>query len=90
MAVRAKFMVNTITRSMQSTYDPKTQKSSPQEVQSVKLFPVTGGGSAEDKSFWLSTPSGSIELNILNPAAVEVFASVLGRAVYVDFTPADD
>lgn len=91
MAVRAKFVVNTITRSMQSMYDSTTQKSALREVQSIKLYPVGGGETTdEDKAFWASTPSGSIELNIVNPAAVEVFASVLGRKVYVDFTPADE
>jgi hypothetical protein len=88
MGVRAKFVVNTITRAMQSVY--KDGKSSLQEVQSVKLFVVSAGPSDEDKDFWMSTPTGSIELNIVNPAAVALFADNLGRNVYVDFTPADD
>lgn len=78
MGVRAKFVVNTITRSMGSTYDPKTQKSHPQEMWTVKLFPVTGNGNEEDSKFWASTPSGTIELSMVNPAAAQMFADELG------------
>ena len=88
MGVRAKFVVNTITKSMGTSYvngKPETG-----EVYSIRMYPVTGVGSPEDHSFWAATPSGTIELNTLNPAAVDQFAAVLGKSVYVDFTSAEE
>jgi hypothetical protein len=57
-----KFVVNTITRSPGYVYDSQKDENIQREVHTTKLFPVTGGDSAEDKSFWAATPSGSIEL----------------------------
>ena len=89
MSVRAKFVINTITRSLYGGYSNQSHKSETREVHSIKMFPVSSGP-GEDEQFWASTPSGSIELNVVNPAAVEQFANMLGRKVYVDFTPAED
>jgi dihydroxyacetone kinase-like predicted kinase len=89
MSVRAKFVVNTITKSMAYVYDSEKRENTPKEMHTIKLFPVADGDNGENKKFWAATPSGSIELGIVNPAAVEEFASRLGQAVYVDFTPAD-
>lgn len=41
----------------------------------------------EDQRFQKATPTGSIEMQIDNPAAVEQFA--LGKTYYADFTPAE-
>lgn len=80
MSVRAKFVVNSIT---------KTIDYSKREVHTIKMFPVTGD-TPEDKSFWTYTPAGSVELSTVNPDAVAEFASRLGQKVYVDFTPAEE
>ena len=87
-SVRAKFVVNSITRS-------KGQFSSSHEsgeVWEVKLFPVAASvdASAEDRRFWASTPTGSIEMRTVNPDAAQVFLDQLGKKVYVDFSPAPD
>jgi hypothetical protein len=52
----------------------------------VKLMPVTGG-LPEDNLFGKLTPSGEIRLYIVNPPAAAMFE--VGKAYYVDFTPAD-
>ncbi len=56
----------------------------------VELSPCYGtypGGDAEEnKSFSKWTPSGEIKLSITNPAAIDFFD--LGKAYYIDFTPA--
>ncbi len=72
MAVRAKFTVDQKTTNRDGS-------------QSVRLTPVTGG-SDENKSFYKWTPSGSIDLAILNPDAAAAFA--VGESYYIDFTPA--
>ncbi len=83
MAVRAKFRVASITRTQYDVWDG--QKNVPQEVQTIKLHPVTSG-SEENKAFYASTPSGSIELSTINKAAGEQFK--LNKEYYVDFTEA--
>lgn len=40
----------------------------------------------EDQRFALSTPSGTIEINVDNPDAIEFLE--LGKTFYVDFIPA--
>ncbi len=53
------------------------------DSKSVLLVPVIGG-SEENKSFWKYTPSGRLELNILN----ENVAFVPGKEYYVDISEA--
>lgn len=84
MTVRAKFRVASITRTQSVVWDG--QKSSPQEVQTIKLYPVSSG-SDENKAFFASTPSGNIELATINKAAGEQFK--LDGEYYVDFTEAE-
>ena len=73
---RAKFYVNQIIRT--SGWNGAT----------IKLQPVySNDPQHENKKFWEATPSGSIELNINNPDAVEEFE--LGKEYFVDFTPAE-
>lgn len=79
MTVRAKFVCNSITR--QKHWDQAKG-----EIQTIKLTPVTSG-SGENKSFYEATPSGSIELGTVNEAAAKSFE--LGKAYYIDFTPAE-
>ncbi len=57
------------------------------EKRTVKLAPVySDKPGTENKTFWDYTPSGSIELGTINPAAWQQFE--LEREFYVDFTPA--
>lgn len=84
MKTRAKFTVHSITRSLSSVWDGS--KSVPQEVQTVKLFPVSGT-SEENKKFFASTPSGSIELGLVSLEAAKQFE--LNKTYYVDFEPAE-
>jgi hypothetical protein len=79
MTVRAKFICNTITR--QKHWDPTKG-----ETQTIKLSPVSSG-SEENKAFFAATPAGSIEIGTVNEVAAKSFE--LGKAYYVDFTPAD-
>ena len=45
-------------------------------------------GSAEDNTFAAATPSGTIEMSVTNPTAIEKLP--LGKSFYVDFTPVDE
>ena len=67
---RAKFLCVEVTQTMSG--------------EKVKFQPVTGP-SEEDKKFFKWTPSGSIEMGILNP---DVKFEV-GKNYYVDFTLAE-
>lgn len=53
----------------------------------VKLQPVYGDASPENKAFFEATPSGEITMHIKNQVAADAFE--LGKAYYVDFTPAE-
>lgn len=77
MTVRAKFVVQSITR----------QKgwSGTAEVQAIKLHPVSQG-SEEDKKFYAATPCGCVDLQVVNAEAGNYFE--LGQAYYLDFTKA--
>ncbi|WP_395008670.1 hypothetical protein [Undibacterium sp.] len=72
MGVRAKFKVTSITETSGGT-------------KAVKLYPVTSG-SEENKEFYKFTPSGEINLGVLNEAAAKQFA--VDQEFFVDFTPA--
>jgi hypothetical protein len=54
--------------------------------ETVVLYPVSGN-SEENKQFFRWTPTGKIELGILNPEAAKQFE--VGKEYYVDFTPAE-
>ena len=84
MNVRAKFVVQSITRTQSTTY--RDGNYVPEEVQTIKLFPVTGS-SEENKKFFASTPSGAIELGTVNLEAAKQFE--LNKSYYVDFIPED-
>lgn len=75
--VRAKFSVSNI---MKDLYGNVV----------VKLYAVYKGdeSSPENESFSNSTPFGSVELYITNPAASEFFEKLAGKYVYLDFTEA--
>jgi hypothetical protein len=49
------------------------------------VFSPVVGTTEENKTFWKWTPSGKIEMNVLNPEAANQFE--VGKEYYVDFTP---
>lgn len=83
MSVRATFSVQSITRTQGSVY--RDGKSVLQEVQTIKLYAVSSG-SDENKAFFASTPTGTIELGTVNIDVAKQFE--LNKEYYVDFTPA--
>ncbi len=58
----------------------------------IRLWAVYKGdeSSPENESFSNSTPSGNCDLYVTNPAAIEFFASLAGKYVYLDFTPCEE
>lgn len=98
MSVRAKFKVTTIERSTGSR--PKITDGVPEktehghavyepcELQTIHLSPVYANGDPdhENSKFWQASPSGSIQLGTINPAAWQAFD--LGAEYYIDFTKA--
>lgn len=77
MSVKARFAVNSITH---TSYGAGW--ASPAPVGSVKLSAVGG----EQNREWASaTPSGSIEMTIGNPDALEFFNKNLGKTVEITF-----
>lgn len=78
MVVRAKFVVDEVT----STHNGA------EELRTIILSPVTRDtNNAENSEFWKWTPSGKIEMSVLNLKAAEQFE--LGAEYYVDFTKAE-
>lgn len=69
--VRAKFKVQSVTETEGG-------------LKTASLQPVSSG-SPENAEFFKWTPSGSIQLGTINPAAAEQFKP--GTSFYVDFTP---
>lgn len=91
---RCKMILSSITRTMGSKYDPELPPMTagggkggyvPSEQYTVKFYPVADG-SEENKRFFASTPSGSLELSIVNAAAVEHLK--LNQPYYVDIVEA--
>lgn len=80
MKVRAKFQCDRIIR---------TQWSPVYTEWKVSLRPICGndGEYGENTKFHKSTPSGNLEMVIDNEAAQPAFE--VGKAYYVDFTPAE-
>lgn len=69
MGVRAKFVVNSITKF--------------KDGGNVSLSAVTSG-SEENEKFWKYTPSGSMEMQVINKEALSRFEP--GAEYYIDFT----
>ena len=80
MPVRAKFTVSKVAKVRTMSGPP------PGFGYEVTMHPVTSG-SEEDKTFWQATPSGQLQMFVLNPAAGEQFEP--GDTYYLDFTKAD-
>lgn len=76
-SIRAKFKVNSITRT--------AGWNGVKELHTIKLSPVIGD-TPENKSFYGSTPSGNIDLSVVHAAIGNQFD--IGQEFFVDFTPA--
>jgi hypothetical protein len=80
--VRAKFYCTSITKYIGFTQNPETGKYEAAPAFNYKFQAVTSG-SEENKKFFASTPSGTIELSALREDLFE-----LNKEYYLDFTPA--
>lgn len=96
MSVRAKFKYTGYEASLYTTFpektvDGKSDYSRPNsvEMRTLKFSPVYGNGDPthENTKFWNASPSGSITLGTVNPAAWEQFD--MGKEYYLDFTEAE-
>jgi len=70
MSVRAKFKVDSVTHHAGDVFD-------------VNASPVTTG-SDENKAFWKWTPSGKLQLSVLNKDVVDQLKP--GAEFYIDIT----
>ena len=86
MTVRAKFRLNSYTTEM---YDRWVDNKNVGlvEKRTLNFTPVYGAGSEENKAFWDATPTGSLQLGVVNQDAWKQFE--LGKSYYLDFTPAE-
>ena len=86
MSVRAKFRCTEATDRWSGIPDRPAQKS----VKLEAVMPAYKDGKPDpdhpNTQFFAATPSGRLELAIMNPAAAEQF--VIGREYFIDFTPA--
>lgn len=83
--VRAKFQLIKTTQHMYSVKNAEGQYV--QTPLTSMAFQVVHGNTPENEKFFASTPSGTIELGVLNPEAAQQFE--LGKEYYIDFTPAE-
>ena len=86
MVVRAKFRLNSYTTEL---YDKWVDNKSVGKVEkrTLNFTPVYGSGSKENGAFWDATPTGSLQLGIVNQDAWEHFE--LDKSYYLDFTPVE-
>lgn len=88
--VRAKFKVDEIRRHLTMLpVEGEKNRYAHVEARTVVMCPVYGGGDPdhENTKFWRATPSGRLELGMVNLAAAEMFE--LGKEYYLDFTPSE-
>ena len=94
MTVRAKFRLNSYTTEFQAAYPHKKANGETDydrpvdaEKRTLNFTPVYRSGSDENKAFWDATPTGSLQLGVVNQQAWAAFE--LGKSYYVDFSEAD-
>jgi hypothetical protein len=89
MTVRAKFQCQSVTHLIGSKKNADTGQYEAAAMRSIKMTPVYGNGDPnhENTKFWDASPSGQLELNVMNLGAAEMFEA--GKSYYLDFTPAD-
>lgn len=96
MTVRAKFFVTRIETTIGSR--PITgagammngrQQYEPCEMKTIVMAPVYGNGDPnhENTKFWQASPQGEMRLGTVNADAAAQF--LIGKAYYIDFTPAE-
>lgn len=85
MSVRAKFQLIKTTQTMHSVRDAEGKYNT--VPLTSMAFQVVHGNTPENEKFFASTPSGTIELGVINPEAAQQFE--LGKEYYIDFTPAE-
>jgi len=84
MSIRAKFVVNSIKETL---YNESVDGQLVSKIlKTAELSPVYGN-SEENKKFFKWTPSGRIELGLLNEEAAKQL--IIGQSYYVDFTKAE-
>lgn len=83
---RAKFVCTFKKTIEDSSWDYQENKSTDRPAATISLMAVTAN-TDENKAFFKSTPAGTINLNIVNLSAADMFES--GKEYYVDFTEAD-
>ena len=83
MNVRAKFHCVSVTKWMSAAHNLETGKYEPCAVFNYKFQAVTSG-SEENKKFFASTPSGTIELSAIRGDLFE-----LSKEYYLDFSLAE-
>lgn len=81
--VRAKFKCTSVLKQLWGTNNLETGKWE-QKPAFTYRFQVVSSGSDENKQFFASSPSGSIELQALREDLFE-----LDKEYYLDFTPAE-
>lgn len=86
--VRAKFRCDSILLTTGYHFDKDAKTNVPVPVRNISMSPVYGNGDPEHENtkFWAASPSGKLELGIINAAAADLFE--VGAEYYVDFTPA--
>jgi len=84
MKVRAKFRLTEWKNQEGWTF--KDGKSTP-GIKSTLVFIPVGDDTPENKKFWEATPSGRIELTMVNPEAIKEFTIL--KEYYVDFIAVD-
>lgn len=77
--MRCKVKCVSVTKRLDTCWDPISQKSGERFVYDAKFYPVSGG-SEENKRFFASTPSGNIELSTIREDEF-----VPGKEYYIDF-----
>ena len=85
MTLRAKFRLNSYTTELYDKWEDG-KRIGQMEKRTLNFTPVYGSGSEENSAFWDATPTGSLQLGIVNQAAWIGFE--LGKAYYLDFTQA--
>ncbi len=84
MRVRAKFQCISVTKAMGYVTNPETGKYEPKPVHTYR-FQAVASGSEENKSFFASTPSGTIELSAVRDDLFEIT-----QEYYLDFSSASN
>ena len=83
MIVRAKFYCTSVLKTIQHVTNPETGKYEPKTVYTYK-FQAVSSGSDENKKFFASTPTGSVELSAIREDLFKIF-----EEYYLDFSVAE-